>query len=423
MLDQSASSKETEPRAAVPAVAVGERMGELALEPSDSSEVAPEEWTALAERSGNLFSTREWSETWWRHFGESRPLLLTACREPGGRLAGVLPLYLASGRPVRTLRFLGHGPADQLGPVCDPADRTAVAAALQRGLKERLWPWDVFIAERLKGAEGWAALLGGRSLQQESSPVMTTGGLDWDAYLASRSSNFRQQVTRRERKLGGSTRSATGSPIGPPSRQTSSGSSSFTSCAGGSAHRLRGPAGGLPPRLRVASRSSADGCACGRSRSTARRWRPGTAFASAASRAITSRGAIPPGTATGRLRAAHAHDARGLQRRYARVPHAAWGRGLQGQVRQRGSQHRDVHARTRSRQSCVRDRRRGAQDHAGASETTSRTPRRMSDVLVICYHAVSERWTAPLSIRPQLLSASFNGCSTTATAARRSRRR
>jgi CelD/BcsL family acetyltransferase involved in cellulose biosynthesis len=202
MLDQSTSSKETEHRAPLPAMPAAERVADLTLEPIDSFAVAPEEWSALAQRSGNLFSTREWAETWWRHFGEDRPLLLTACREPGGRLVGVLPLYLASGRPVRTLRFLGHGPADQLGPVCEPGDRAAVAAALKRGLRERLWPWDVFIAERLSGAEGWASLVGGRVLGHESSPVMTTGGLEWDAYLASRSSNFRQQVTRRERKLG-----------------------------------------------------------------------------------------------------------------------------------------------------------------------------------------------------------------------------
>jgi CelD/BcsL family acetyltransferase involved in cellulose biosynthesis len=193
---------ETEQRASAPAVPAAERAGGLSLEPIESFETAPPEWNALAERGGNMFSTREWAETWWRHFGRDRPLLLTACRAPDGRLAAVLPLYLASGRPLRTLRFVGHGPADQLGPVCDPADRAPVAAALKQGLKQRTWPWDVFLAERLGGDEGWTSLVGGKPLGEEASPVMTTGGLDWDAYLASRSSNFRQQVNRRERKLG-----------------------------------------------------------------------------------------------------------------------------------------------------------------------------------------------------------------------------
>ncbi len=201
MLHQSASSNATEQHAALPAEPAGARVGDLTLEPIDSFEVAPQEWGGLAERSGNLFATREWAETWWRHFGDGRPLLLTACRGSGGSLAAVLPLYMASGRPLRTLRFLGHGPADQLGPACDPADSAAVAAGLKSGLKRRHWPWDIFIAERLSGSEHWGSLLGGKVLQKESSPVMTTGGLGWDAYLASRSSNFRQQVTRRERKL------------------------------------------------------------------------------------------------------------------------------------------------------------------------------------------------------------------------------
>src|SRR3954453_10686167 len=100
-------------------------VADLTLEPLPGLQAAREEWTALAERAGNIFATWEWADAWWRVYGEDRPLHLVACRDAGGRLVALLPLYLSRPRPLRTLRFLGHGPADQLGPVCAPEDRTA----------------------------------------------------------------------------------------------------------------------------------------------------------------------------------------------------------------------------------------------------------------------------------------------------------
>jgi CelD/BcsL family acetyltransferase involved in cellulose biosynthesis len=165
------------------------------------SELEPlrQDWAELAERGRNVFSTWDWASIWWRHFGEGRRLLLTACRDPEGSVVAILPAYLSSTRPVRTVRFVGHGPADQLGPLHD-GDVPRAAALLRQALRRRLWPWDVFVADRLPADEHWGSLLGGRPLERESSPVMRAGST-WDDYLASRSSNFREQVRRRERKL------------------------------------------------------------------------------------------------------------------------------------------------------------------------------------------------------------------------------
>jgi CelD/BcsL family acetyltransferase involved in cellulose biosynthesis len=174
---------------------------ELRLEPIADPASLREEWTALAERAGNVFATWEWADAWWGVYGEDRPLHVTACHAVDGRLVAVLPLYLARSRPPRTLRLLGHGPADQLGPVCAPEDRTAVADALKRLLAESGWGWDLLLAERLAPAEGWAGALGGRVVHREESPTMLIGGRSFDEFLASRSKNFREQVRRRERKL------------------------------------------------------------------------------------------------------------------------------------------------------------------------------------------------------------------------------
>ncbi|MEA2432063.1 MAG: hypothetical protein QOI19_2536 [Thermoleophilaceae bacterium] len=176
-------------------------MPELSLEPIDDLASVRQDWTALAERAGNLFATWEWADAWWRVYGDDRPLYVTGCRDADGRLVAVLPLYLSRPRPLRTLRFLGHGPADQLGPVCAPEDRPAVAEALKRLLTDGLGGWDLLLAERLAPAEGWSGALGGRIVHREESPTLLIAGRSFEEFLASRSKNFREQVRRRERKL------------------------------------------------------------------------------------------------------------------------------------------------------------------------------------------------------------------------------
>lgn len=159
-----------------------------------------DEWSALAERTRNVFATPELAETWWRHFGRGSELLLASLRRGDGALAGVLPLYAFRSRPpLGVARFLGSRVGDQLGPVCDARDRAAVARAMPPALASR--GVDALLAEHTAGAEAWRARLGGRTLVREGSPVIRFGGA-WSDYLASRSKNFRDQVKGRERKLG-----------------------------------------------------------------------------------------------------------------------------------------------------------------------------------------------------------------------------
>jgi CelD/BcsL family acetyltransferase involved in cellulose biosynthesis len=175
------------------------RSGELVVEPLGSIEEAREVWLELQERDGNLFGTFEWADAWWRHFGAGRPLHLHLCSDADGRPVGLLPLYRGAQRPLRTVRLVGHGPADRLAPICAPADRPRVAAALRRTL-DTLGA-DVFVADELPADEGWAGLIGGLTLRREASPVLPARGMDFPAFLASRSRNFREQVRRRERAL------------------------------------------------------------------------------------------------------------------------------------------------------------------------------------------------------------------------------
>ena len=176
------------------------RRPSLRLERLSGLDDVREEWNELAERSCNIFATWEWTSTWWRHFGGGRPLIATACRQ-GSDLVALLPLYVASERPLRVVRFLGHGPGDQLGPVCAPGDKARAAKALRRLLAEAPWRWDVFLGDELPAAEGWSALLGASVEGRGASPVMSFGDGGWEGFLASLSSRLRHEIRHDSRKL------------------------------------------------------------------------------------------------------------------------------------------------------------------------------------------------------------------------------
>lgn len=170
----------------------------LELERVPPAEIA-REWDALALASRNIFATREFLELWRERFGRGRPHLLTVCREPSsGRVVGILPLYRWAHRPLSIVRFLGHGAGDELGPICAPHDAPRVGRALGQALAQEA-P-HLFIAERVR-SPGEGIFPEARTITTEGNPVISLAFRDLDEYLATRSSNFRQQLRRRERKL------------------------------------------------------------------------------------------------------------------------------------------------------------------------------------------------------------------------------
>ncbi len=175
---------------------------QLRIEPvGELTEIEDAEWDRLAQRCGNLFATREWISTWWAVFGFRGSLMSFICRRPDGSLVALLPMYVSSGGPNRELRFLGHREADLLGPVCAPRDRLAVGEAMRRVLHESRARFDVFVGDDLPEQGGWGSMLGAHRIRRTCSPVLRAGGSNWEAFLATRSANFRQQVRRRERRL------------------------------------------------------------------------------------------------------------------------------------------------------------------------------------------------------------------------------
>ena len=168
-----------------------------AIQPLTCMENARELWIPLAARTDNIFSSWEWADTWWRHFGDGRTLRVAAVAK-GASTSAILPIYTERRAGLRIWRFLGHGVGDQLGPVCDRSDAALATAALAGAIAHG----GVLLAERMPKDRDWAGELNGRIITEDSSPVIDVAREgSWEDFLGARSANFRQQVRRRSRKL------------------------------------------------------------------------------------------------------------------------------------------------------------------------------------------------------------------------------
>jgi CelD/BcsL family acetyltransferase involved in cellulose biosynthesis len=163
-------------------------------------DVDPEEWRGLAERAGVVFASPEWLLTWWSHFGNGRAPLVGVARN-AGELVALMPTYVWWARGVPVLRFIGHGPSDQLGPISLTADPSAAGAVSE--LVEAV-PLRAFLllAEQVAGDQHLGEIGSARRLYRESNPVLHVRADSWEEFLLERSSNFRHQVRRFPRKLG-----------------------------------------------------------------------------------------------------------------------------------------------------------------------------------------------------------------------------
>jgi dTDP-4-amino-4,6-dideoxygalactose transaminase/CelD/BcsL family acetyltransferase involved in cellulose biosynthesis len=160
-------------------------------------DLARDDWRRLARASCNVFATWEWASLWWRRYGRGNPLIVRVRRREEECFA-LLPLYVWREGPLRVLRFLGHGTADELGPVCAPSDRAAAAGALRQVLAHA--KCDLLLADHLPAEDSWSSLLGGAVVQREGYPLIR-GARSWEGYLASRSGHFRKKMLWQERRL------------------------------------------------------------------------------------------------------------------------------------------------------------------------------------------------------------------------------
>jgi CelD/BcsL family acetyltransferase involved in cellulose biosynthesis len=167
--------------------------------------IAPfeDDWRELAVRRGNAFVSPEWLRAWWSATADHL-LRIVVVRKDDGSFAGVMPLALDRPGSRGTLRFAGAALGDRFGPVSEPGDEGAVAAEAIRAIEAGGDRPAMTILHRVDAADHWpaqmAAASGRRLATVEQSfaelPYVPAAGLDWEGYLATRSSKFRQRIGR-----------------------------------------------------------------------------------------------------------------------------------------------------------------------------------------------------------------------------------
>jgi CelD/BcsL family acetyltransferase involved in cellulose biosynthesis len=174
------------------------RAGSPTVELVDRLDSLSGDWTRLAAASGNLFATWEWNELWWRHYGRGRRLRVAVTGRED-EIEAIVPLFLWSKGPVRTLRLIGHGHGDRLGPVCRHDDAETAGQAMRLALAAE--PHDVFVGDWVAGDRDWAHVLGGRVVRRTGYPILRFREGSWAEFLAARSHRFRKTVRNRRNRL------------------------------------------------------------------------------------------------------------------------------------------------------------------------------------------------------------------------------
>jgi CelD/BcsL family acetyltransferase involved in cellulose biosynthesis len=158
-----------------------------------------EDWSRLAEASGNIFATWEWNELWWRHYGHGRQLRIAVSRRDDYEIDAIVPLFIWSRRPLRILRLIGHGHGDRLGPICQHDDGETAERALRLALGAE--PHDVFIGDWVAGDRDWAGVLGGRVVRTTGYPILRCPAGSWETLLAAQSQRFRKTLRQSRNRL------------------------------------------------------------------------------------------------------------------------------------------------------------------------------------------------------------------------------
>jgi CelD/BcsL family acetyltransferase involved in cellulose biosynthesis len=156
-------------------------------------------WIELAESARNVFATWEWNDLWWRHYGDGRPLRIAVVRGEDDEVEAIVPLFLWSRRPLRTLRLIGHGHGDRLGPISRDGEAAGAVNALRLALATERH--DVFVGDWLGGDRDWAGALGGRTVRTTGYPILPLREGSWLDFLDARSRRFRKSVRHTRNRL------------------------------------------------------------------------------------------------------------------------------------------------------------------------------------------------------------------------------
>lgn len=171
------------------------------------------QWSSLLQQTpgASFFRSLDWLEAYWTHFGVGQRLRVLIVHE-GGRPVGILPLVVRSRRRLGSVRVLTY-PLDDWGSFYGPIGRDpalTLLAALEHIRRTRR-DWDLIElawVDALGSDHGRTRLaIDGAGMgalterRQVSALVDLAGRGGWEAFWASRTSRWRNNVRRSEKKL------------------------------------------------------------------------------------------------------------------------------------------------------------------------------------------------------------------------------
>ncbi len=179
------------------------------LDSLDAVEAHIDAWDGLAGEGRLPYCTPAWMLGWWKHARPDGARLRVAVAIDADELAGIAPCYAVREHGVEHIRFLASPISHRTQPLAAAGRERAVAEALAPALAE-LGP-GIVVFDGVPDDGPWPGLLadawpgrrrpGQRVTETMGAPLITLAGLDFDAWFAARSSNFRSQMRRARRAL------------------------------------------------------------------------------------------------------------------------------------------------------------------------------------------------------------------------------
>ena len=168
-----------------------------------------ERWRELAHACSCPAALPGWQLAWWRHLAPRGALLRAVAVFDDDRLVGLAPFFVNPGRRV-DYRLLGAGITHRLSPLAAPGREREIASLVVDALAGASPRPDLIAFEGIDAGSPWpqafvdswpGKLRPWRYVTStHPAPVLELRG-SFEEWLATRSSNFRQQIARARRAI------------------------------------------------------------------------------------------------------------------------------------------------------------------------------------------------------------------------------
>lgn len=169
-----------------------------------------EAWDRLAELTGQPYCAPGWMLPWWRHVvPKARHRLRVVLVHEGPRLVGLAPFHAKLGfGGLAEYRQMGTG--HRVGPLAVPGREALVAEAVAEALARARPRATAISLGRIDASSHWPQALRNewpgrqpayRHDLQVTAPTLRLPAGGFDAWLGTKSGNFRQQTRRMRRRL------------------------------------------------------------------------------------------------------------------------------------------------------------------------------------------------------------------------------